>query len=255
MTVEKEKKYKYPLRTGEAEGEYPEISEYLVSIFESSPFALISLDRRLRIMMFNLAAQKLTGYRCEDVVGRRVNAIVRFERLRAIIDSVREKDKPPNEEFVANLARKGGVEIPARINITPLHDENGVLIGVLVIASDLREVERLQSRLLEAERLAAITEIAISINHEINNPLCSILGNTQLILMEKNKLDPKIIRKLRSIESEIVRIRKIADRLAHITRPVLKEYIGGKRMLDVERSIVDGDSGEAESQENIDKSI
>jgi C4-dicarboxylate-specific signal transduction histidine kinase len=143
---------------------------------------------------------------------------------------------------------KGDAEIPVRVKVSPLLGEAGNLLGVLVIATDLREVKRFQSKLLEAERLAAITETAIGINHEINNPLCAILGNTQLLLMEKDKLDPAIIEKLKSIEREITRIHEVAGRLARISKPVLKEYVGGKLMLDVEQSEVSSSSKRKKSK-------
>jgi signal transduction histidine kinase len=70
------------------------------------------------------------------------------------------------------------------------------------------------------------------LNHAINNPLCAILGNTQLLLMERDKLNPAAIKKLKSIEREISRIKRIADRISKITHPAVKDYVGGKQMLD-----------------------
>ena len=91
-------------------------------------------------------------------------------------------------------------------------------------------------KLIEMERLSAIRETAISINHEINNPLCSILGNTQLLLMEKDRLDPVVVEKLERIEDDIERIHEIAEKLTRITKPVLSEYVSGKKMLDIKKS-------------------
>jgi nitrogen-specific signal transduction histidine kinase len=156
--------------------------------------------------------------------------------LRYIIKVIRKKKGFSGDGFITKVVGKGGAEIPIRLVVSPLGSANGTPTGVLCIASDLSDVKRFQGKLLEAERLDALSEIAISINHEINNPLCSILGNTQLILMDREKLDPKTIRKLKNIEREIARIEKIAKKLPRITRPVLKEYVGGKRMLDLESS-------------------
>jgi PAS domain S-box-containing protein len=213
--------------------------DYLMSVFQSSPVALISLDRRLRVMLFNRAAQELTGFESTVVFGRRVTRIIDRSRLSRIVKAFRGGADVSSDGCITMLRGKEGHEIPVRIKVSPLIGRDKSLMGVLVIASDLREVKRFQTKLLEAERLAAITETAIGVNHEINNPLCAILGNTQLLLMEKEKLDPKIIKRLKSIEKEITRIHEVAERLARISRPVLKEYVGGKLMLDVERSEVD----------------
>lgn len=212
--------------------------DYLMSVFQSSPVALISLDSRLRIMLFNRAAQELTGFQGHEIFGSRVSRILDLGRLHKILESFRDPSGISADGYITKLRGKKGGLIPVRIKISPLFGPDKHLMGVLVIATDLREIKRFQTKLLEAERLAAITETAIGINHEINNPLCAILGNTQLLLMEKDKLDPKIIKRLKSIEKEITRIHEVAERLARISRPVLKEYVGGKLMLDVEHSEV-----------------
>ncbi|MCK4236330.1 MAG: PAS domain S-box protein [Candidatus Krumholzibacteria bacterium] len=214
--------------------------DYLISVFENSPFALISLDTRLMIVMFNRAAQELSGFRAKEIIGRRVNRIFRFEKLRNIINTLRASEKAAEDGYIINLICKGGREIPIMVSISQLIDSEGKLTGILLVASDLCEIKKLQAKLLAAERLAAITETAISINHEINNPLCSILGNTQLILMEKDRLEPKMVEKLQRIEEEIIRVRGVAERVARITKPVLTNYIGDKKMLDVERSEISG---------------
>ncbi|MBU8923394.1 MAG: PAS domain S-box protein [Bacteroidales bacterium] len=212
--------------------------EYLESIFESSPVPLISLDMRFRIIMFNKAACMLTGHASEYITGRRITKIIHLCNLRKIIKTLRNGKISFDDGYMTKMIGSGGTQIPVRLKISPLFDTENTLIGALIVASDLREIREVQAKMFEAERLAAITETAISVNHEINNPLCSILGNTQLMLMEKDSLDPRMIRKLESIEKQIARIQDIAERLGKITKPVLKEYVGGKKMLDVEHSEV-----------------
>jgi PAS domain S-box-containing protein len=230
------------------------VSQYLASAFENSPIALVSLDTRLRIIMFNRAAEELTGFDSIDVVGCRINKLVSAGRIKNIIRIIRSRGRVSIDGYITKLAGRDGTEIPVKLRISPLFDSGKRLIGVLLMASDVREIKQLQSKLLEAERLAAVTETAIGVNHEINNPLCSILGNTQLLLMEEEKLGAKTIRKLRSIEKQIMRIQEISERLVRITKPVLKDYVGGKRMLDVELSEVDDGGGRtAGDQETIDK--
>jgi PAS domain S-box-containing protein len=218
---------------------YAVTTEYLARVFESSPVALVSIDTRLRIVMFNRAAQELTGYLGGDVIGRRIGTFVPSKRFREIVTELRTRGGASIEGYATRIKGSGNRELPVRLRISPLSNARDELLGFIVMALDLREVESIQAKLLEAERLAAITETAISINHEINNPLCSILGNTQLILMEGERLDPRIVRKLRSIERQIARIQGVARRLSKITKPAVTEYIGGMTMLDVDRSEVD----------------
>jgi PAS domain S-box-containing protein len=210
--------------------------DYLAGVFESFPAALVSLDTRLRIIMFNRAAEELTGFKSPEIARGRVNRIMRLENVRYIIRILRTRGELPADGFITKLRTKNGKEIPVRLVVSPLRRPRAALAGFLCVASDLGSVKRFHGKLLEAERLAALSEIAVGLNHSINNPLCAILGNTQLLLMERGKLDAGTIRKLKSIEREISRIQKIAERLSRITRPASRDYVGGKKMLDLDGS-------------------
>ncbi|MBN2185568.1 MAG: PAS domain S-box protein [Candidatus Krumholzibacteriota bacterium] len=211
-------------------------SKYLAKIFDSSPVAMVSLDTRLRIMLFNRLAMALTGFTNMDLAGKRVTKLISLEKVKEIIDLYRNEKDFESNGHIAKLRRAEGRDIPVRIKLSLIKDSEDRLVGILILALDMREIKELQSKLIEAERLKAISETAISVNHEINNPLCSILSNTQLMLMQRENLDPNIEKKLRSIEKQISRIQDIAKQIGKINDPVLKEYIGGKKMLDVERS-------------------
>ncbi len=213
-----------------------ETRDYLAGVFESFPAALLSLDTGLRVIMMNGAAEELTGYGRSEVERRRANALMSVSQLRYITRILRERGRYEADGFITKIRSKRGGDIPVRLVVSPLRRGRGGLAGVLCVISDLRDVKRFQGKLLEAERLAALSEIAVGLSHAINNPLCAILGNTQLLLMESDRLDAGAVRKLRSIEREISRIQRIAERLPGITRPASREYVGGKRMLDIEAS-------------------
>jgi len=215
---------------------YQESVDYLAGVFESFPAALVSLDTRLRIIMFNRSAEALTGFRSARIQRRRVNCVMRLENVRYITRILRERGELPADGFITKLKTRNGKEAPVRLVVSPLRGSRGTLAGFLCVASDLRSVKRFQGKLLEAERLAALSEIAIGLNHSINNPLCAILGNTQLLLMERDRLDAGTVRKLKSIEREISRIQRIAERLPKITRTASRDYVGGKKMLDLDGS-------------------
>jgi DNA-binding response OmpR family regulator len=111
-------------------------------------------------------------------------------------------------------------------------------------AAAKRALEEQQDELIRAQRLAAVTEAAVSINHEINNPLCSIMGNADLLLRKHPGADADIIRKVRSIERESARIREITKKLANLANVVTTRYAGGVDMIDIDRSV---DPGATES--------
>ncbi len=101
----------------------------------------------------------------------------------------------------------------------------------------MRALREKQDELVRAQRLAAVTEAAVSINHEINNPLCSIMGNADLLLRKHPDANADIIRKLQSIERESLRIREITKKLAGLASVVTTQYAGGVQMIDIPRSL------------------
>ncbi|MCB2231448.1 hypothetical protein KQH82_12090 [bacterium] len=99
---------------------------------------------------------------------------------------------------------------------------------------------------IDAERLGAIIETAVTVNHEINNPLTAILGNIQLLLMKKEDLDEETARKLRVVEQSALKIRDVTQRLLKITNARSVTYIEGTNMLHLpeDESDTDKESGE-----------
>jgi len=87
--------------------------------------------------------------------------------------------------------------------------------------------------MVDKERLAAILETAVTVNHEINNPLTAILGNVQLLLMHRNDLDDELANKLKTIEASAMRIRDITQRLLNLTSARSVKYAEGTNMLDL----------------------
>jgi hypothetical protein len=90
--------------------------------------------------------------------------------------------------------------------------------------------------IVKGERVAAILETAVAINHEINNPLTAVLGNTQLLLLQKDKLPDDVATKINTIEKSALRIRQVTQKLMTIVEPITTNYTANLDMLDIEKS-------------------
>jgi len=99
-------------------------------------------------------------------------------------------------------------------------------------------------------REAAIHETAITVNHEVNNPLTAVLGNTQLLLMQAEDLDPKLRKRLQDIEQSALRIKEVTQKLLRKGPRGSTDYPGGLRMLDLSDGVSDGDGdGDADGED------
>jgi len=94
---------------------------------------------------------------------------------------------------------------------------------------------------IKSERLKAMIETAVTINHEVNNPLAAVLGYVQLILSRPENLDSDTIDKLKKIETGALRIKQVTNRLLKIVEPVIVKYAGDMRMVDLEQSKIKED--------------
>jgi PAS domain S-box-containing protein len=129
---------------------------------------LVGLDGRL--LSGNGALAQLLGVEAAELAGldidRRIDASIVAERSRAV---------------ECELEQLTGQWIPVAISSSRLHDKRGLVVGVVVVVHDLREVVGLRRHLVTSGRLAAVGELAAGIAHEINNPMAFVRANlTQL---------------------------------------------------------------------------
>ncbi|QIZ08009.1 GAF domain-containing protein [Priestia megaterium] len=72
----------------------------------------------------------------------------------------------------------------------PVQNHQHQVYGVILYLKDVTEKRKMEAQLLHSGKLAAIGEMAAGIAHELNSPLTAILGNSQLLLRNKEKDDP-----------------------------------------------------------------
>ncbi|NOY89102.1 MAG: hypothetical protein GXO93_06910 [FCB group bacterium] len=91
----------------------------------------------------------------------------------------------------------------------------------------------LSQELIDKERLSAILETAVTVNHEVNNPLTAILGNVQLLLLKRDDLDEELKNKLKIIEESAMKIKDVTQRLMRMTSVRTVDYSNGTKMVDI----------------------
>jgi len=116
-----------------------------------------------------------------------------------------------------------------------------------VAGSDTNNSEVLQG-MLKKERLSGILDTAVTVNHEVNNPLQAILSSVQLLLMNRKDIDEELKKKLKTIEEAAMKISNVTQRLTKITSPHSVKYLDGTTMVDL---LADDDQGR-KNNENSD---
>jgi len=95
---------------------------------------------------------------------------------------------------------------------SPIFDEKGEIVSTVHVTRDITAQKQQNERLMMADRLASIGELAAGTAHELNNPLTSVLGFSQLV-MEKDIPD--------DIREDLKIIHNEAQRAADVTKNLL----------------------------------
>lgn len=176
----------------------------------------------LDIILLDVMMPRISGYE----VCRRIKERPKEEFLPVILVTAREDIDSKLKGFEAGaddyLAKPFDLqELEARIK------------SMLHIKNLQDELQRTSQRLLEAERLAAIGAVVTSVNHEINNPLCAIMLNSQLLRDEIESDPGKAISRLDKIESNVERIQEITKKIQDLRDAEMTDYVSGDKMLDL----------------------
>jgi len=114
--------------------------------------------------------------------------------------------------YETRFQTKSGSVIPVLVSSAPLVERSGQPSNILTVVTDLSELKRLQERLVQSEKLSALGELVAGVAHELNNPLTSIIGYTQLIQASNASSE---------ISDDLARILNQAQRAAEIVRNLL----------------------------------
>jgi PAS domain S-box-containing protein len=213
-----------------------EAKDFLERVVESSADAIVTTNTRGFVTYCNRAAEELFGCHFEELIGKRVSGFMvnGSSELLEISALLRKRNKVQN--YKSLLLRKNLRQIPVNLSISIMRDSCGKPMGTLCICKEVDADNFAEYDKNESDRVTAVVETAVAVNHAINNPLVPILGNAQFLLQDDRMTDEDIRRRLRVIVKNALRIRDITQKLANIQHPVSKEYLKGTRMLDIEAS-------------------
>ncbi len=99
-----------------------------------------------------------------------------------------------------------------------------------------RRLLQLQQESRERERLQGVLEMAGAVCHELNQPLQSALGYSEILLMDLSEKDPNY-EALKKVKAEIDRAGELTRKIMNITTYRVKDYMAGKtKIVDIEMS-------------------
>jgi len=220
---------------------------------ENAKDVIWTVDMNMRPTYMSPSITRLLGYSVEEAMAKPMEAVytpasfgtamkVLAEEL--AIENMEQKDLFRSWTLELELNRKDGSILPVEVKFSFIREPDGRPVKILAIARDITERKRAeealkeyseqleemveertkelrdaQARLIQSEKLAATGRLAVSVAHEINNPLQGISNYLSLISQQVAEEDP-LHENLDMVKLGFERIAEIVRRLRAFHRPV-----------------------------------
>jgi PAS domain S-box-containing protein len=204
--------------------------EVLSLILESTPHGISLIDKDDRYVYVNPYFTKITGYTLADIPDKQAwfqKAYPDPEYRQRIIDTWKTdfpiEGRVHVREFKITCKDGRNKDIEFRSSFAT--DKK---ISVLTDITQRKEAETIRR---EKDRLQGVLELSGAVCHEMNQPLMSISGYFELILLDLPETDPHFPR-IKKIQAQLERMADITKKLMKISRYQTKDYLDGK-ILDI----------------------
>jgi two-component system nitrogen regulation sensor histidine kinase GlnL len=162
----------------------PRIQELTADILTGIIDGVIVTDAAKRVLIWNRAAEEMTGIAGADAIGKPVNTVLADNpAMLGLVEKTLASGRSYSD-YEAELVVKHGPLRPVGLMTSVLMDDEGMLLGVILTVRDQTGVRELKERMRRSDRLATLGMIAAGIAHEIKNPLVGIRGAAQLMQSE-----------------------------------------------------------------------
>ncbi len=188
--------------------DYDRLATLYKQIFDDIGTGIITVNKSGVITSFNPASEEITGFPASAVVGKMLNQ--QFPGL--------EAKKTTFTRPIVDLIRKDGEKIPVGYSWAKLKTSDENENWRVYTMQDLSHVKKMEEQVKQAEKMAAIGEMAAGIAHEFRNPLAAISGAAQLICHEAEN-DPATQRLMNIITRECDRMEETVTEFLLFSRP------------------------------------
>ncbi len=202
--------------------------EKLRLMFESFSDGIVVTDLAGQITDLNQRLVKMYGFIAkEDLIGKSfIEMLAESEqgKVRDGWQAARQRGTK-NTEYL--FVKGDGSTFPVEISTSVLKDASGNHVGFLAIVKDITDRKKIEEQLIITDRLASVGELASGIAHELNNPLTSVIGFSQLLLSRDLPED---------IRADIDTVHREAQRTAEVVKNLLtfaRRHIPAKQMVNL----------------------
>lgn len=155
---------------------------YRMLIEAITDYAIYMLDTGGFVTSWNPGAERLKGYKEEEIVGRHFSTFYTEEDRNDDLPrlALRVAEDEGRFEREGWRIRKDGTRFWANVIIDPIRNAQGELIGFAKITRDISEKRAAQEAIFQAQKMEAVGQLTGGLAHDFNNLLTAILGSLQI---------------------------------------------------------------------------
>ena len=222
--------------------------EFVENVIEHMADALIVIDSEGKISVVNQAALEILGYKYEEIIGKPMDLIFEKTKGKSLVMGGSKIQKLIRDGVIKNFEiffrNKQGKRIPMVLSGSVMRSIYDEIDAIICVAKDLRDTkklleakaraeaekakadelkracderQKLETQLIQSEKMASLGQLAAGVAHEINNPLTGVLTSGHLLLRRFETEGPDR-EDLENIIRETTRCREIVRGLLDFAR-------------------------------------
>jgi PAS domain S-box-containing protein len=224
--------------------------ERLAVTLRSIGDGFIATDMDGNVAMINNVAERLTGWRQDQISGKPLVEIFNIlnERTRkpcsTMLDRIIDTGSVVGTANHAIVVSREGVERLIEISAAPIRDKTNRKLGTVLVFRDITEKESLEAERRKAEKLESLGVAAGGIAHDFNNLLTAIIGNLSLSLITL-PADDEMYERLSAAKKASLRAQELAQQLLTFAKggaPIKKTASIGQLIQDTVTFSIRGSS-------------
>ncbi|MGB7946394.1 MAG: PAS domain S-box protein [Candidatus Binatia bacterium] len=210
-------------RTAEEKIERDEF--WLRSLIATTQDAVLSIDRRGCVVLFNPSAERIFGYAAQEVIGHKVNELMAEPYASEHDEYIARYERTGEARAIGRIRtvtakRKDGEVFPIELSVAEIEVDQEIHYAAFI--RDISEKTKLQEQLVERERLATIGTTAAKIGHELANPLNGMSLTIQLLEQrlgrQPSSPDSQVTATVQRLKNEIARLNQLVAQFRTISR-------------------------------------
>ncbi len=204
--------------------EIEEQRRFIELTIDSLPMGVYVIDRDYRIQLWNRKRETgLQGVSRDEAVGKPIFEILHRQPAGMLRTEFEDVFRTGDVQHFSMESSSTGELRYYRITKIPMRAEGAEVTHVITIGEDVTEWRLAQERFAQAEKLAAIGQLAAGVMHEINNPLATIGACVAAMEGRLDDLDDParftLAEYLGIVDKEVHRCKRIVDGLLEFSRP------------------------------------